>query len=154
MNINNKNKDSTINYKIKRNLKNNNKIKSMTSIRQTTQNKKDNILSKQDLIKNLKSNLHNLSIKYIKELLEKKDFEINSLSYIEALKLDKRNFFQYYFSLLKYSHPLISSSFCTYDDYNSKIIKIFLFFFFFSSDLTINALFFNDDTMHKIYKDR
>ena len=72
----------------------------MTSIRQTTQNKKDNILSKQELIKNLKSKLHNLSIKYIKELLEKKDIEINSLSYIEALKLDKRNFFQYYFSLL------------------------------------------------------
>ena len=85
--------------------------------------------------------------------MEKKDIEINSLSYIEALKLDKRNYFQYYFSLLKYSHPLISS-FCTYDDYNSKIIKIFLFFFSFSSDLTINALFFNDDTMHKIYKDR
>ena len=45
-------------------------------------------------------------------------------------------------------------SFGTYDDYNSRIIKIFLFFFSFSSDLTINALFFNDDTMHKIYQDK
>ena len=60
---------------------------------------------------------------------------------------------QYYISLLKYNHPLIFS-FCTYDDYNSQIIKIFLFFFSFSSDLTINALFFNDDTMHKIYQDK
>ena len=45
-------------------------------------------------------------------------------------------------------------SFGTYNDYNSQIIKIFLFFFSFSSDLTINALFFNDDTMHKIYQDK
>ena len=42
----------------------------------------------------------------------------------------------------------------TYNDYNLRIVKIFLFFFSFSSDLTINALFFNDDTMHKIYQDK
>ena len=45
-------------------------------------------------------------------------------------------------------------SFGFYNDYNSRIIRIFLFFFSFSSDLTINALFFNDDTMHKIYQDK
>ena len=84
---------------------------------------------------------------------ELKDFEINSLEYEEALKLDKRNYFQYYIYLLKNNHPLIFS-FCTYNDYNSRIIKIFLFFFSFSSDSTINALFFNDDTMHEIYQDR
>ena len=82
-----------------------------------------------------------------------KDFEINSLEYQEAFKLDKRNYFQYYISLLKFNHPLLFA-FGSYNDYNSRIIKIFLFFFSFSSDLTINALFFNDDTMHKIYKDR
>ena len=31
---------------------------------------------------------------------------------------------------------------------------MYLFFFSFSSDLTINALFFNDDIMHKIYQDK
>ena len=82
-----------------------------------------------------------------------KDCEYNSLEYEEAFKSDKRNYFQYYISLLKYNHPFIYS-FCTRSDYNSRIIKIFLFFFSFSSDLTINALFFNDDTMHKLYKDR
>ena len=82
-----------------------------------------------------------------------KDCEYNSLEYEEAFKSDKRNYFQYYISLLKYNHPFIYS-FCTSSDYNSRIIKIFLFFFSFSSDLTINALFFNDDTMHKLYKDR
>ena len=45
-------------------------------------------------------------------------------------------------------------SFSNNKDYNSRIIKIFLFFFSFASDLAINALFFNDDTMHKIYQDR
>ena len=55
--------------------------------------------------------------------------------------------------MIKYNHPL-SFSFGNYNDYNSRIIKIFLFFFSFASDLTINALFFNDYTMHKIYQDR
>ena len=32
------------------------------------------------------------------------DYELNNLSYEEALKLDKRTFFQYYFSLLKKKH--------------------------------------------------
>ena len=69
------------------------------------------------------------------------------------MKYDKRNYFQYYIFLLKYNHPLIFS-FGTYNNYNSRIIKIFLFFFSFSSDFNINALFFNDDTMHKIYQDK
>ena len=86
-------------------------------------------------------------------VLELKDFEINSLDYEEALIIDKRNYFQYYISLLKYNHPL-TFSFAPFDDYNSRIIKIFLFFFSLSLDFTINTLFFNDDNMHKIYIDR
>ena len=31
---------------------------------------------------------------------------------------------------------------------------MFLFFFFFISDFTINALFFNNETMHRIYEDK
>ena len=85
--------------------------------------------------------------------MEKKDFELNSLNYELAFKLDHRSFFQYYFSLLKYNHPIFFS-FGLYKDYNSKIIKVFLFFFSFCLDLTINALFFNDDTMHKILEDK
>ena len=94
---------------------------------------------------------NNRKIKPIKNEFE--GFEINSFEYEEAYKSDKRNYFQYYISLIKFNHPLIFSFGC-YNDYNSSIIKIFLFFFSFSSDLTINALFFNDDTMHKIYNDK
>ena len=66
---------------------------------------------------------------------------------------DKRTYIQFYISLLKTKHLFIFS-FWPCKDYNSKIIKIFLFFFFFSLHLTINALFFNDSTMHKIYEDK
>ena len=86
-------------------------------------------------------------------IIKPKNFELNSLEYEEAIKLDHRLFFQYYISVLKNNNPLIFS-FAPFNDYNSKIIKIFLFFFSFSSDLVRNALFLNDDTMHKIYQDK
>ena len=89
----------------------------------------------------------------IKKILSKKDFELNSLNYESAIKLDHRSYCQYYFSLLKNDHPIIFS-FGSYNDYNLKTIKIFLFFFSFCSDFTINALFFTDDTIHKIYEDK
>ena len=38
-------------------------------------------------------------------------------------------------------------------DYNSMIVKICFFFFSFALYNTINAFFFNDETMHKIYVD-
>ena len=87
-----------------------------------------------------------------KKILVYTDSELNSLSYEEALKIDKRTYCQYYFSLLKKKQSILFS-FYPNKDYNSQIIKIFLFFFFYASDMTINALFFTDDTMHKIYID-
>ena len=89
----------------------------------------------------------------INDIIGKKGFELNSLEYEEAFQLDHRNFCQYYISLIKYNHP-ISFSFGSYNDYNSKTIKIFLFFFSFYLEFVINALFFTDDTMHKIYEDK
>ena len=86
------------------------------------------------------------------EIIKLKDFELNALDYEEALKLDHRGFFIYYISLIKNNHPLLFS-FAPFNDYNSLIIKMFLFFFSFSLDLSINTLFFDDDTMHVIYED-
>ena len=80
------------------------------------------------------------------------DYELNRLLYEEALVIDKRTYFQYYFSLLK-EKQLVIFTFYTYNDYNSRIIKIFLFFFSFALYYTINALFFNYTTMHQIYED-
>ena len=80
-------------------------------------------------------------------------FELNSLDYKEGRIIDQRNYCEYYCSLLKYNHPLIFS-FSLYNDYNSKIIRFFLFFFSFGLDLSINALFFTDEAMHKIHQDK
>ena len=87
-----------------------------------------------------------------KNILEYTDSELNSLSYKKALIIDKRSYCQYYFSLLKKKQNILFS-FYPDKDYNSQIIKTFLFFFFYASDMTVNALFFTDNTMHKIYND-
>ena len=74
------------------------------------------------------------------------------MSYEEALKYDKRKYFQYYLSLLRMKHILFLA-FYSNNDYNSPIIKKCLFFFLFSLYLAVNALFFTDDTIHKIHID-
>ena len=77
---------------------------------------------------------------------------MNLLSYEEEIKKDKRTFSQYYFSLIKTKH-LIFYAFYPTKDYNSKILKICLFFYSFALFYFVNSLFFNDDAMHKIYED-
>ena len=81
------------------------------------------------------------------------DYVYNSLTYREALKVDKRNYFQYYLSLLRKRHTLIFTFF-TKNDYNSRFLKISIFFFSFDLNFTINAFFFNDANIHKIYQDQ
>ena len=89
----------------------------------------------------------------VKEIMSYNDEEMNNLSYKLALKFDKRTFCSYYLSLIRTKHVLIFSFYNNKKDYNSQIIKINLFFVGFITDLFINALFFNDDTMHKIYEE-
>ena len=105
-------------------------------------NSKEQIISKKEK-KNEKS----------KEIIRKNEQELNDLNYEFALKCDNRSYFEYYFSLIKTKHELIFT-FCYNKDYNSRIIKIDLFFINFVMNYTINALFFNDDTMHKIYEEK
>ena len=80
------------------------------------------------------------------------DYETNYLPYEKAIKTDTRTFCQYYLSLFRTKHLLVFS-FYTKNGHNLKIIKIFLFFFSFIIHFTVNALFFNDSTMHQIYED-
>ena len=79
------------------------------------------------------------------------DEELNGLEYKVAIHVDKRNYCQYYLSLLKTKH-LIFFSFIT-NDYNSKIIKIYLFFYTFLIEYVISTMFYTDSTMHEIYVD-
>ena len=89
----------------------------------------------------------------IGKIMKYNDEELNGLNYESALQMDKRNYCEYYYSLLITKHDIFFT-FCNNTDYNSKIIKLDLLIFNFSFEFTINTLFFNDDTMHKIYKDK
>ena len=80
------------------------------------------------------------------------DYELNRMQYNDAIKYDRRNYMQYYWSLLKIGN-LFLFSFMPNNDYNSMVIKICLFFFSFGLYYTVNALFFTDSTMNKIYED-
>ena len=79
------------------------------------------------------NNNNNKIIKY-----KYNDYELNNFSYKDAIQLDKRTFSQYYLSLLKYKQLLIFT-FYTNNDYNSKISKICLFLFLFSSYYAVNS---------------
>ena len=82
---------------------------------------------------------------------ELNDQELNSLDYNKAIFLDKRNYFQYYCSLLKIKH-LILFTFLPINDYNLQYIKLILFLLSFSLYFSINGFFFTDETMIKYMK--
>ena len=88
-----------------------------------------------------------------KDIIKYTDEELNLLSYKLAIQYDKRTYLQYYISLLKTKHNFVFTFFNS-NDYNSRIIKIDLFFIGFIIYLSVNALFFNDDTIHQIYKSK
>ena len=112
-----------------------------------------NIIPENDSIKKLDSNNEKNIIEKIKNIMKYIDEELNSLSYDLAIQYDKRSYWEYYISLLKTKHSLIFSLFNN-NDYNSKIIKIDLFFIGFAIYYIVNALFYDDDTMNKIYESK
>ena len=61
----------------------------------------------------------------------KTDSQINRLSYENALKSDKRIFSDFYLSIIRTNHTIFFS-FSKRFDFNSRILKIFLFFFNFT----------------------
>ena len=56
------------------------------------------------------------------------DYELNWLLYEEALRFDKRTNCDYYGALIK-SKQLFIFTFCSFNDYNSGILKKFVFFY-------------------------
>ena len=74
------------------------------------------------------------------------------MDYEEAILYDERSLIKFYWSLLK-SKQLILFTFFSNNDYNLLTIKICLFIFSFTLSFAVNAIFFDDDSMHKIYED-
>jgi len=106
-------------------------------------NPQDNIDNKikneQDFLKNYK-------------MVDINDEQMNDLEYEIALFIDKRTYFQYYFSLIK-KKQLLLFAFFPNNDYNLMAVKISLLILSFSLYFTINGFFFSDETMNKINKD-
>ena len=80
------------------------------------------------------------------------DQELNNLEYKVAIKIDRRSYLQYYWSLLK-KKQLILFTLLPANDYNLFSLKLALFLLSFSLYFTINGFFFTDSTMHKVYVD-
>ena len=80
------------------------------------------------------------------------EYELNSLKYEYALKIDNRSYSQFYWSLIKQNH-LIIFTFFVHKDYNIFLLKFALFLISIGLFLFMNALFFQDDSIHKIYED-
>ena len=81
------------------------------------------------------------------------DSELNDLDYKKALQFDYRTYSLYYISLIRTNH-LLFFSFGQKFDFNSREIKVFLFFFNLGLSFATNSLFFDDKTMHKIYEEK
>mgnify|MGYP007101997383 FL=1 len=103
-------------------------------------------------LNNTKTKSFSLTSNKKKVKIELNDSELNDLSYEEAIIKDKRTCFQYYISILKINHSVLFIF--NNGDYNSKVIKLSIFIFNLSSLITINAFFFTDSSMHKIYMDK
>ena len=143
------------------------KKKSLSNINNSS--KKNINLNSKDLLKyslnlNMKESMR-FSKKNKKELIDNKckvknkekiknysEYELDDLEYQEAIIYDKRTFLNYYICLIKREHLLIFTFFYC-KDFNLISIKISLFVFSICLDMTTNILFFNDESMHKIYLD-
>ena len=113
-------------------------------------NSTKSILNFNNILSNFKQNLNSQNAITYNDY---NDYELNTLDYKEAFLIDKRSYIQYYCSLIRQKQLLVFT-FYTYNDYNLRVIKICLFLFNFSLYYTVNALFFNDSTMHKIYEEQ
>ena len=78
------------------------------------------------------------------------EVDFNEFDFNEAFKYDKRTFIQLYLSYIRLKHPLLS---LFYKNYNITTVKFILYIQSFGSHVCTNALFFKEDTMHRIYID-
>ena len=130
---------------IKTYVKKHSKLKHLFNKKTKKEKSNDEGISKNivELIKNIPKNERHKHLT---------DDELNDLEYVYACEIDIRHFCQYYWSLVKKSH-LIISTFINYKDYNVFFLKLGLFFMSISLYFFMNTLFFDDSSMHKLYVD-
>ena len=157
--------ENKIDKVIYENFKKQAKPDTQQNIKEDKINKKKKIPSKKKKSKNIKSSSHKTNVSnnlFLKKSNENKeitkikpdtDYELNWLSYQDAKRYDKRSSCEYYSSLI-ISKQLFLFTFCSFNDYNSGILKKFILFLSFALHYTVNALFFNDSNIHQIYEDK
>ena len=78
------------------------------------------------------------------------DYELNHMEYKEALKEDKRSFWQIYWSILK-RDQLILFGFASWNDYNLYYVKIVRFLFTILTLMAMNGFLYADKSIHYLY---
>ena len=78
------------------------------------------------------------------------NYELNNMEYQDALQFDKRSMIKSYWSIINREH-LILLTFCSPNDFNISFVKFARFIFLISTEITLNAYLFYDETMHKVY---
>ena len=111
--------------------------------------KNPNIKQNSKTKKNKQNNSDNPSLDKFKIY---NNYELDNLSYKDAIKHDKRSYCEYYFGLL-IQNQLLLFTFYPQHDYNLKLIKLSLFILSFTLYFNVNAFFFTDSTMNKISMD-
>ena len=130
-------------------------IKKSLSKYTTDPNKSSNLMSSKSVMKSLDSKKSKkiLKINNKKKTVNKtpilNNYELNILSYKDAIKYDKRTFLEMYFGSIK-QKQLILFTFYPQNDYNLRTIKYLLFILSLSLYFTVSSLFFTDGTMDKI----
>ena len=130
-------------------------LKKIINNRNNESNSLNEIISKSNIVKKDNINFIDKIILFYSKNERKKYFtedELNSLKYEYALEIDNRSYLQFYWSLLKQNH-LIIFTFFVHKDYNIFLLKFSLFIISIGLFLFMNALFFQDDSLHKIYED-
>ena len=144
------------NTKIKKSIISNNNHNNFSKKKKQRKDKDlSNIISginSRKKIKPIYSVISNLEKKYNK-IMEYNPTELNILPYKQAKEYDQRTYCQYYLNLVN-SKNILLFAFFKDNDYNSRIMKINLFFYMFVVHFGVNALFFNDSTMHQILEDK
>jgi len=122
-----------------------------SSFKEIKFSKHDNNKSKKKITDILTTNKSTINQK--NKIFFEADYELNNALYEEAKKFDKRSGCEYYFSFIK-TKQIFIFTFLNFDDYNSGVIKKFIFFLLFALHYTINALFFNYSNMHQIFEEQ
>ena len=129
-----------------------NKHKKEENINKNFDIKSEGIIKKKNRHKNMKLNdtINSKIIQSSKRKIKYSEFELNNLNYEEAIKNDKRTLLEMYWSKLKRRH-LIFFTFFAKNDFNIIYVKIVRFALQICTNIAMNALFFSDQSMHKIY---